>query len=414
MPSAVHPVDQRVQPVAARRPGRRRQSPSPAWSSRRDAEPAVVQHVALDADLRRRRSASVDQPVQVVVEVDRLPDVQRRPGASATGCWRAGAQVAVEAPGHLVQAVAVRAVEPRARCTTRPSPSRTSPGSSSSPPPSTLLAGEQPLGVVRVVAAPAGVHGPDLAAAEAEAGRAGVQQRAAVRAGAAPAVLPQVGAASNGAAAARAPLPARPAKSSSSVAPGGTGRASTRSSSWYGVGAALVTVARVRSRPLGNSSRTSRSRSRPASSTASTSTRPAPAPVNPRPPCRPASPTSTANAGDQPIPGERPAQAGPPFHPVRCSGRTATRGCGSRLFAPGHHDGGVDDGRRLLGVEAGQFRSPVGDHRQSRAAGFDQHRHAVRGHAIAVSAARSEAVMPRPSTRRGVTPTTYESRPVAA
>ena len=77
------------------------------------AEPAVVEHEALHAD-RGRAVGEVEQPVAVVVEVDGLPDVQRD-RALGRDRPRPGPQVAVEAAGDLVEPVAVRAVEPRAR-----------------------------------------------------------------------------------------------------------------------------------------------------------------------------------------------------------------------------------------------------------------------------------------------------------
>ena len=50
------------------------------------AEPAVVEHVALDPE-RGGPLGQVDQPVEVVVEVDRFPDVDRDRPVDRRGDW---------------------------------------------------------------------------------------------------------------------------------------------------------------------------------------------------------------------------------------------------------------------------------------------------------------------------------------
>ncbi len=145
-------------------------------------EPAVVQDEAFHPDLRAE-VGEVGELVEVVVEVDGFPGVEHH---RSRPVWMsgAGAQVVVEPGGQTVQAlVAVRAVEPR---------------------PGVLLAGAedhlarkqqftggddratggQPLGKDPVVAAPGDVQTPHLAAAEAEARRAGRQNQGCVVAGA--------------------------------------------------------------------------------------------------------------------------------------------------------------------------------------------------------------------------------------
>ena len=69
-------------------------------------EPAVVEHVALDADLRREQG-QLGEPAEVVVEVNGLPGVEHDRAGPAR-VVRAGAQVGVEAGGDGVEPHAVR------------------------------------------------------------------------------------------------------------------------------------------------------------------------------------------------------------------------------------------------------------------------------------------------------------------
>ena len=99
------------------------------------AEPAVVEHESLDAD-RRGLIGEGDELGGVVAEVDGLPDVERhRSLRGAIGAERA--QMMVESVRDRVEPVAVRAVDPRASRTSRRCARTISPGSSTSPPPST-------------------------------------------------------------------------------------------------------------------------------------------------------------------------------------------------------------------------------------------------------------------------------------
>ena len=94
-------VDERVQPVGPDL-GRHHPVAEARAVVAAGAEPAVVEHEALDADLGRA-VGEVEQPVAVVVEVDRLPHVQRD-RALGRDRPRPGPQVAVEAAGDLHRA----------------------------------------------------------------------------------------------------------------------------------------------------------------------------------------------------------------------------------------------------------------------------------------------------------------------
>jgi len=74
------------------------------------AEPAVIQHVALNAN-GRRALGKFCKVVEILIEVNRLPDIE---GYRAGSRWvaLAGAEEAVEATGYGVEAVRVRAVDP--------------------------------------------------------------------------------------------------------------------------------------------------------------------------------------------------------------------------------------------------------------------------------------------------------------
>ena len=108
-PEPANPVDQRVKPV---RPdlGAHHPVTQPGAVVAAGAEPAVVQHVAFDAQ-GGGPLGEVDQPGGVVVEVDRLPDVDRHRTIRA---WvhRQRAEVVVEAGGLRVQPHGVVEVDP--------------------------------------------------------------------------------------------------------------------------------------------------------------------------------------------------------------------------------------------------------------------------------------------------------------
>ena len=166
MPEPADVVDQRAQPVAARRPRRRTSRRARRVSSRR-CRNQPSSSTNRSTPTAAAASASARQPVEVVVEVDRLPGVEHhRPRACAGGCgrarscrWKPAEQPVQPGAGPGEQHTACAYVSPGA--------SRTSPGSSSSPPPSTPACPPAPSGSrsaqVTVVAAPGDVHAPDLA-----------------------------------------------------------------------------------------------------------------------------------------------------------------------------------------------------------------------------------------------------------
>jgi hypothetical protein len=155
------------------------------------AEPAVIENVALHAECGGALG-KVEKPLEVVVEVDRLPDVECD-GAVGGRMRGTGAQVVMEAVCHAVQPLAIAAIEPRRRV-------RLAPGELHLPrqqqlaAADDLLAGEDALSVVRVVTAPAGVHGPHLTPGEPEARHPDVQHGGRVWTGASLPPFPEMGA----------------------------------------------------------------------------------------------------------------------------------------------------------------------------------------------------------------------------
>ncbi len=155
------------------------------------AEPAVVEHEPLDAGLGGRVRQGT-QPGQVVPEVDGLPGVEGD-RAGAARVVRPCAQRPVEAGGQRVKAVAVRGVQPGGGV-------RRAGAQAHLPGQQRLAAGEQrgafggALGQRTMVAAPGGVHGPDLAATETEAGFSCGVQQGGVEPGTAATAVAQVGA----------------------------------------------------------------------------------------------------------------------------------------------------------------------------------------------------------------------------
>ncbi len=104
---------------------------------------------------------------------------------------RAGPQMPMETRRELVEPVAVCAVEPWRRVRrTRVEDDLAWQQQFAAP--EHLLAAEEPLGVVHVVAAPRRVHRPHLSRSEVEPGHPGVQQISRIGAGAPSAVLAQV------------------------------------------------------------------------------------------------------------------------------------------------------------------------------------------------------------------------------
>ena len=99
-PEPAHPVDEGVQPVG---PDVRGDHPvaQPRVVVTARAEPAVVEDVALDPE-RRRALGEVEEPVEVVLEVDGLPHVEGDRPVGRHGP-RPAAQVAMEAVRHRVE-----------------------------------------------------------------------------------------------------------------------------------------------------------------------------------------------------------------------------------------------------------------------------------------------------------------------
>ena len=183
-----HSVDQRMQAV---RPDPLVDVPvaQPGRVVTAVAEPAVVEHVALRADLRGE-PGELGQPAEVVVEVDGLPGVAHHRSRPAR-MVRAGAQVGVEAGGDAVEPDAVRPVDPRPGVAL-PRRQGDLAGQQQLPAAEHRVTRAEPLGVGDVVAAPRHVHGPDLAVPRVEPGGAGRKDQRGVRSGPPAPVLPRV------------------------------------------------------------------------------------------------------------------------------------------------------------------------------------------------------------------------------
>ena len=159
------------------------------------AEPAVVEHEALDADAGGRVGQR-PQVVEVGLEVDRLPRVEHDgtraasggPGAPA-GCGGGGAR------GRRGRRSSGRR-RPSGRHTSRPGARRTSPGASSSPPPRTAWWRPAPSGSASTRCSWLPLHAVCTAQTspwrQSKPGRAGHQQQRGVVTGAAAAARPQV------------------------------------------------------------------------------------------------------------------------------------------------------------------------------------------------------------------------------
>jgi len=152
-------------------------------------EPAVVEDVALDADCRGLLG-QLDQRLEAVVEVDRLPHVDRDRTLRRRMTW-SGPQVPVEPACDLVQPGAVGAVQPRRGVGLALAQGDLA-GQQQLAPADHLLARRQPFGVVGVIAAPAEVDPPHLALGEGERGRARVEHGRRVGTGPPLATLAQV------------------------------------------------------------------------------------------------------------------------------------------------------------------------------------------------------------------------------
>ena len=131
-------------------------------------EPAVVEDEPLDPD-GCGRVGELGDPVEGVVEVDRLPRVGDH-GPLGPGPRRDGAQVGVEAVAHRVESGArPRAEHVRGVVGLAGGEDDLARVEQLTPADQALTLGRA-LGVVGVVAAPRGVHGPHLSGAEGEPG----------------------------------------------------------------------------------------------------------------------------------------------------------------------------------------------------------------------------------------------------
>src|SRR5215211_2419827 len=74
------------------------------------AEPAIVEHITLNTD-RRRAFGKLYKLVEVVVEIDGFPDVERD-GAAGRRMGVSCAEEPVEASSNRVQATPVGAIDP--------------------------------------------------------------------------------------------------------------------------------------------------------------------------------------------------------------------------------------------------------------------------------------------------------------
>ena len=183
-----HPVHQRMQTV---RPHLGADHPvaEPGVIVAAGTEPAVIEHVTLHPEgggaLRQ-----VDQACGVVVEVDRLPDVQAHRALGA-GVHGQGAQVPVETVGLGVQADGVVEIDP-GRGVLLPRRQASLPGQEQFAAPDELGPHEIPFGDVDVVPAPGHVAGPDLTILVSEPLLTQAEHEGRISAGSAVAALPAV------------------------------------------------------------------------------------------------------------------------------------------------------------------------------------------------------------------------------
>src|SRR6187401_3319518 len=117
-------------------------------------KPAIVEHIALDTD-SRCPICKISKMIQVMVKIDRFPDVQsdradgRRMGFSS-------AEEAMEAACHGIEALPVRAIDPRSEVAVARLQQDLS-GQQQFAAADDLEAGEHSFRIMRVVAAPRGV-----------------------------------------------------------------------------------------------------------------------------------------------------------------------------------------------------------------------------------------------------------------
>ena len=155
-------------------------------------EPPVVEDEALHAD-GSGHIRKCGEPVEGVVEVDRLPGVGHD-RLLASSAWRPRPQVRVQAVAHRVEPVVGPGPEqPGGAVGLATRQGHLAGGEQLAPADQAVPLGGA-LGVRRVVTAPGGVDGPDLAVGEAEARRSGNQEERGVVAGATPSAVAAVGA----------------------------------------------------------------------------------------------------------------------------------------------------------------------------------------------------------------------------
>ena len=319
--------------------GETTQSPSPESSSRREPnQPSSSTYRSTPT--AAARSARSSSRSSVVLEVDGLPHVEGdRPVGGDPG--RAGAQVPVEPAGDLVQAGAVRAVDPRAAVALaggQPHLARQQQLAAADH----LLAGEDPLGVVRVVAAPRGVHRPHVAGSRSRTRRCrrAARRRCPGRSG--PCGSP-AGGCRSAAGSLRHPLQVVPPGEVEQFGRRGRHREGqhqvvhcVRLGGQVAHGRPACAAART-----GSSSRTSSSSRRPASSVGRNSSRPGAGAAKPVTGCPVERTRGRRNAGDQPSPANEPRSPGRPVQPVRCSGSIGHAGRGLDVVRPDHRRTGA-------------------------------------------------------------------------
>src|SRR5450830_1850519 len=155
------------------------------------AEPAVVEHEPLDADVCCTVGER-DEGAEALLEVHGFPRVEHD-GAGRRGMLRARAEVAVEPCGHLVQTTAPRAVDPRRRvgsARNQGALARQEELASAEE----AVTGRGPLGERAVIAAPRHMQSPDLASLEGEPRCPCDEKQGGVRTGAPTSALTEVGA----------------------------------------------------------------------------------------------------------------------------------------------------------------------------------------------------------------------------
>ena len=216
------------------------------------AEPAVVEHEPLDADLGGRAGPARRSRSRSWSKYDRLPGVeQHRPGARACAGACRRVHPCSRRAGRVEPVAGVGAQQPRASRSVSPSARTTSPGPSSSPPPSR----HSPSGVRSAYV----VWSPLQATCTAQTspwpkpkpGRAGGHQQGRVVAGAAvPALAHVARRAASGRRWGVRSRHQRPVRSSSSPARAGTGSAARTAWSCRSPAPALVTDQPLPDHPL--------------------------------------------------------------------------------------------------------------------------------------------------------------------